>query len=150
MKKSRQIHSDALGDINGNFPVDHCAVAGEADYLFWFHFADGSFMPSAMFDMIVTMMGGSDNVMLKGLQNGLENAYKLAEAQLAKTNYIASDEFTVADIIMVFPLTTMRLFSPHDISAYPNIHAYLERISQRPALQRAIQKADPWFQLPIS
>src|SRR4030095_8763925 len=29
-----------------------------ADYLFWFHFASGSFMPSAMTDIVVTIMGG--------------------------------------------------------------------------------------------
>jgi glutathione S-transferase len=44
---------------------------------------------------------------------------------------------------MIFPLTTMRLFAPRDLSPYPNLRAYLQRIGERPAYRRAMQKADP-------
>jgi glutathione S-transferase len=40
--------------------------------------------------------------------------------------------------MMVFPLTTMRRFSPRDISGFAGIAAYLERIGRRPAYQRAM------------
>ena len=44
---------------------------------------------------------------------------------------------------MLFPLTTMRVFVPRDLSPYPNIRAYLQRIGERPAYQRAMKKGDP-------
>lgn len=44
---------------------------------------------------------------------------------------------------MVFGLTTMRAFAPRDLTPYPNIRAYLKRIGERPAYQRAMQKGDP-------
>ena len=44
---------------------------------------------------------------------------------------------------MLFPLTTMRVFAPRDLTPYPNIRAYLKRIGDRPAFQRASKKGDP-------
>jgi glutathione S-transferase len=44
---------------------------------------------------------------------------------------------------MGFPLTTMRAFAPRDLSPYPNILAYLQKIGQRPAYRSAMAKGDP-------
>ena len=52
-------------------------------------------------------------------------------------------ELTAADIMAVFSLTTMRSFFPLDLSPYPNTLAYLQRIGQREAYQRAMKKGDP-------
>jgi glutathione S-transferase len=46
---------------------------------------------------------------------------------------------------MVFSLTTMRIFLPLNLTPYPHILAYLQRIGARPAYQRAMQKGDPNF-----
>jgi glutathione S-transferase len=67
----------------------------------------------------------------------------LIEARLGEAEYFAGAEFTAADIIMGFPLTTMRHFTPMDYAPYPNLRAYLARIGARPAYQRAMQKSDP-------
>ena len=45
----------------------------------------------------------------------------------------------------VFSLTTMRSFFPLDLSPYPNTLAYLARIGQREAYQRAMKKGNPEF-----
>jgi glutathione S-transferase len=37
----------------------------------------------------------------------------------------------------------MRVFTPLDLTPYPNIRAYLKRIGGRPAYQRAMNKGDP-------
>ena len=47
----------------------------------------------------------------------------------------------------VFSLTTMRNFNPVDLSPYPNILAYLQRVAARPAYQRAMTKGDPGMPL---
>ena len=70
-------------------------------------------------------------------------SWDLVEQRLGQAPYFAGDELTAADIIMVFVLTTMRAFAQRDLSAYPNIRAYLKRVGARPAYQRAMAKGDP-------
>ena len=45
--------------------------------------------------------------------------------------------------MMVFSLTTMRIFMPLDLAPHPNILAYLQRIGARPAYRAAMHKGDP-------
>jgi glutathione S-transferase len=114
-----------------------------ADYLHWFHFSNGSMMPSGMIDMVVTMLAVADSPITASLRGRLDTAYDMVEARLGEAAYFAGSGFTAADIIMLFPLTTMRMFAARDLAPYPNILAYLQRIAMRPAYQRAIKKADP-------
>jgi glutathione S-transferase len=72
-----------------------------------------------------------------------EMTWTLVEKRLGEAPYFAGDDFTAADIIMGFPLTTMRAFAPHDLSPHPHILAYLQKIGARPAYQRAMAKGDP-------
>lgn len=113
------------------------------EYLRWFHFANGSMMPSWMMEMVVTMLSVADSPVTTSLRSRLNTAFDIVETRLGEAVYFAGSSFTAADIIMLFPLTTMRLFAPRDLAPYPNILAYLQRIAMRPAYQRAIKKADP-------
>jgi len=119
-----------------------------SDFLYWFHFANGSFMPAALINSITQHLG--DNPTMAGLRSRLDRGYEQIENRLGKFAFLAGDTFTAADIMILFPLTTMRVFSPRDISAYPNICGYLQRIAARPAFQRAMLKADPGFYPPLS
>jgi glutathione S-transferase len=113
-------------------------------YLFWLHFANGTMMPSELMGVISSMLGlPADNPLGKILGARGELAFALAEERLGQVQYFAGDELTAADIMMLFPLTTMRAFAKRDISALPNIRAYLARIGARPAYQRAMAKGDP-------
>lgn len=123
---------------------------GYAEYLFWFHFANGSLMPAAMIDMIAPSLGGGKEDVLAALRARLDRAYDQIEARLAVVPYLAEDRFTAADIITLFPLTTMRMFAPHSLADYPNIRNYLARIGERPAFQRAMARADPGFDVPLA
>ena len=67
----------------------------------------------------------------------------MIDRRLAEAEWFAGDRFTAADIMMVFPLSTMRLFSKLDLSDRPNIVAYLARIGERPPYRYAMQKGDP-------
>lgn len=114
-----------------------------ADYLFWWHFANGSMVPAAMTNGLLTRLGGGDGPLTQSLRARLDLAYDMAESRLRNASYFAGAELTAADILMVFPLTTMRRFSPRDVSRYPAMQAYLQRIGARPAYQRAMSKAEP-------
>lgn len=121
----------ALGPEHPNF----------ADYLFWFHFANGTMMPAAM-----GIMGSDPNdqgPVAQWMRARAERPWAMVEKRLGEAAYFAGDDFTAADIIMGFNLTTSRAFVPRDLAPYPNIRAYLQRIGQRPAYQRAMAKADP-------
>jgi glutathione S-transferase len=76
-----------------------------------------------------------------------QRAYRCMEAlnaHVADHSWLAGDTFTVADIMIGYPLTTRRqFFLPFDLSPYPNIRAYLKRIGDRPAYRRAMEKGDP-------
>lgn len=115
-----------------------------AQYLYWFHFANGTLQPGMGRNMVLRRLGlPPDNPVLLAMQGRLRHALGLVEARLGKADHFAGREFTAADIMAVFSLTTMRLFLPLDLAPYPNILAYLQRIGARPAYRRAMQKGDP-------
>jgi len=135
------------GDGRLKLEVDHPAFA---DYLFWFHFANGSVMPSSMVDLAARMLGAGPTGPLAALRERSDRAFAMIESRLGEVPYFAGAEFTAADIIMLFPLSTMREFAPRDLTPFPYTRAYLARIAARPAYQRAMAKADPGYSPPMS
>ena len=115
-----------------------------ADYLYWFHFANGNLQPVMGRSMMVGRIGlAPDHPVQTSVQGRLDRVMALVEQRLGEADYLAGSEFTAADIMSVFSLTTMRLFQPVDLKPYPNILAYLQHIGARPAYQRAMAKGDP-------
>ncbi|TNC13521.1 glutathione S-transferase family protein [Methylobacterium terricola] len=115
-----------------------------AAFLYWFHFANGNLQPVVGRLMIVNRVGLSpDHPVQVAVQGRLDRVMALIEARLGEVPYLAGDDFTAADIMSVFSLTTMRLFQPIDLAPTPNIRAYLRRIGERPAYRRAMAKGDP-------
>jgi glutathione S-transferase len=130
--------------IIGRYGSGRLAVAPDApnfaDYLFWFHFANASMLPS---QTGAPRDGAEESPRAQFMRARSERAWTLVEARLGASAYFAGDAFTAADIIMGFNLTTMRVFIPRDLSPYPNILAYLKVIGERPGYRRAMQKGDP-------
>lgn len=58
------------------------------------------------------------------------------ENHLSGKEYMALDKFTLADITAM-SVANMAVFVGYDLSAYSNITSWMERLSQRPAYQRA-------------
>jgi glutathione S-transferase len=114
-----------------------------ADYLYWFHFANGNLQPHAGRNMVLNRLGlPADNKVLLSARERMTRAYGLLETRLGEVPYLAGDEFTAADIMNLFSMTTMRYFSPWDMSPYPNVLAYIQRMAARPAYQAAMRKGD--------
>jgi glutathione S-transferase len=113
-------------------------------YLFWLHAANASILSSEMSGMIAGFLGApTDHPVMAMVGDRRDRGFALIEQRLGEAPYFAGKEFTAADIMMVFALTTMRAFAPRDLAAYPNIRAYLKRIGERPAYRRAMAKGDP-------
>ena len=123
--------------------------ANFADYLFWFHFANASMLPRSMVVMILKMAGAAEggDPRVAAMAARADQAFDMVEKRLGEADYFAGDAFTAADIMMTFSLTVMRMFAQRDLTPYPNIRAYLQRIGARPAYHRATQKADPGLPL---
>ena len=112
-----------------------------ADYLFWFHWSNATYMATRMIAMGVGFSGG-DGAKVPFVQDRMERSEGCMGQRLGEVPFFAGPELTLADIMMVYSLTTSRAFggaAPSD----PNTRAYLRRIAERPAYQRAMAKAEP-------
>ena len=119
-----------------------------AQFLFWFHFANGTLQALMGRCMILGRLKlADDNPVLVVAKERLDRAFDHVEARLSKVEYFAGDELTTADIMMGFSLTTMRYFLPYDFARLPHLRAYLKRIGGRPAYRRAMEKGDPGMAL---
>lgn len=117
---------------------------GFADFLYWFHFSNGNLQPVMSRNMLIRRLDlPADNPVRTSTEGRLTRVLGLIEARLGEHPYLAGPEFTAADIMSVFSLTTMRQFMPVDLAPYPEIRAYLARIGARPAYQRAMAAGDP-------
>ena len=112
-----------------------------ADHLFWFHFANGTMMTNGM--MAIAAMQAGATEMPPFVADRTRKAWAMVEQRLGEAAYFGGRELTTADIMMGFQLTTSRAFNNMSLDGMPNIKAYLQKIGQRPAYQRAMAKAEP-------
>ncbi|KAI0505751.1 putative glutathione S-transferase [Xylaria bambusicola] len=120
-----------------------------AQYLYWFHFANASLQSALMRDLALKIAGGtSDGTgrssdISKRFKEKLSIMLTMMDDRLATVPWLAGDQFSAADIMVVCCLTTMRCFNPYDLGEYENILAYLARVSARDGYRQARQKGDP-------
>jgi glutathione S-transferase len=119
-----------------------------APFLYWYHFANGTLQAAMGRSMILNRLKlPDDNPILLASKVRVDRAFDLVDARTREAEYLAGTEFTSADIMMGFSLTTMRYFLPYDLGRCPNIVRYLARIGARPAYRRAMEKGDPGMAL---
>lgn len=117
-----------------------------ADYLYFLHFTNGTFQPALIRTRLATSTGlPEDNFGVKLARAGMNKSLNILNERLRSNPWLAGDEFTAADIMVVFSLTTMRLFFPYDLEGYDALTAFLQRVGQREGYQRAMAKSDPGF-----
>ena len=123
---------------------------GFAQFLYWFHFANGTLQAAMGRLMILNRLKlPDDNPTLAAMKARVDRAFDLVDARVREAEYLAGS-FTTADIMMGFSLTTMRYFQPYDLARCPNVVKYLARIAARPAYRRAMEKGDPGMALLLS
>lgn len=115
-----------------------------AQYLFWFHFANATLQQLMMRVLTLQRVNvPDDHPYSKAIHERLDRALGAMDARLEKNQWLAGSEFTAADIMTAFGLTTMRQFTPVELGAYRNIVAYLQRVGARKGYQAAMGKGDP-------
>ena len=116
-----------------------------AQYLYWLHYAEGSLMQQLLREWSLERMLPDPDA-TPGMARVRANTrlhLSFIDEHLAKHPYFAGQAFTAADIMTVFSFTTLLHFRGLDLSPYPAITAYLERIKARPAYRKTMELAGP-------
>ncbi len=125
-------------------------------YNYWLHAAEGSFAPVMVMSLLLNRMEAAPmpffaRPIAKKLVNGVRDGYlnhttkvlfDYANDTLGKSQWLAGDEFSAADVIMSFPLEGFA--ARGNIALYKHISGFLDRIHARPAYQRAIEAGGPY------
>jgi glutathione S-transferase len=113
-----------------------------ARYIYWMHFAEGSLMSLMLIALVLSRVPEASESPVKArIFERMKQMLAFVDAQLAGHAYFAGAQFTAADVMMLFPFTTMRRFLEYDLVPYANIVAYLGRIEARPAYRKAMALA---------
>jgi glutathione S-transferase len=121
-------------------------------YTYWMHFAEGTAMPPLVMKLVFNRVErGPMPFFAKPIARGISAKVKSAfidphlarivthmDNELGRDGWFAGRDFTAADIQMSFPVEAAAARA--DAASSPNIKRYLERIHERPAYQRAIEK----------
>ncbi len=121
-------------------------------FIYWLHYAEGSAMPPLLLKLIFGMLPKQAPLPIrpfaflisKGVQTQLINPQiKLHmdywEHSLSENEWFAGNDFTAADIQMSFPLETATARAGATDNR-PHVGAFLHRIHNRPAYQRALHR----------
>ncbi|KAK4205509.1 glutathione S-transferase [Triangularia verruculosa] len=117
------------------------------DFLYWWHWSSSSFMPTVSRAFWLQQSDG-DKRQRELVEKRVEEGLKMLDERLKENNWLAGSEFTVADIMVVFPLTTFRYFWPGmPVGRYPNVLRYLGRVGEREGYRKAMARCEPEMEL---
>ncbi len=122
-------------------------------YTYWLHYAEGSLMPPLLLKLIFDQIEKQPMLFFirpiaKAISSNVKSSFiapqiKLhldyLEAELGKSQWFAGQEFTAADIQISFPLEAATARAGLNASR-PKLMDFLNRIHQRPAYQRALDR----------
>ncbi|QHB71106.1 glutathione S-transferase [Stenotrophomonas sp. 364] len=122
-------------------------------YRYWMHYAEGSAMPPLLMSLVFARVrkapmpffakpiarGIADKVMKGFVGPQLKLHLQWMERELGQSPWFAGERFTAADIQMSFPIQAAASRAG-SMDAYPKLQAFLQRIEQRPAYQRATER----------
>ncbi|MEP2235433.1 MAG: glutathione S-transferase family protein [Alteripontixanthobacter sp.] len=114
-----------------------------ADHLFWFHYTNGTFMTNGMMQLMLSMAQPQNEMPGQFVADRTAKAWDMVEKRLGEAEFFGGSQLTLADIMMVYCLTTGRMTRQTPLGDKPNTKAYLQRIGQREAYQRAWAKCEP-------
>lgn len=115
-------------------------------YLFWMQFNNN--LQSTLFIKLTFQTTGTapgaDNPMMATTQRREDGIYRALEQRLGESEYLGGPQFSCADIMSMFNLTSLGMLGARAIDdSLPNTLAYVQRISARPAYQKAMSIAGP-------
>lgn len=124
-------------------------------YLYWLHYAEGSAMPVLLLKLVFQRLPGAAPFFIRPLIRSVADRTQQSfinpqferhiaywEAELTKSPWFAGNAFTAADIQMSYPVENgVSRFGV--AKKYPAVDAFLARIRERPAYQKALARGGP-------
>jgi glutathione S-transferase len=123
---------------------------GRPGQLYWLNFPQGTLQPGLGRLLLLSTLNIPPSDPRASMQlSRIKNGFNYLNDHLSKpeNTWLAGEEFTAADVMCVFSLTTMRKFVEFDLSGYEGILGYLQRVSGREGYQRAMKRGDPEMDL---
>ena len=118
--------------------------AAYARYVYWLHFAEGSLMSLLLIVLVLSRVKeASASAVYARMRERMNRMLAFVDGEIAGGPWFAGAAFTAADVMMVFPFTTLRNFLDYELEPYANIVQYLQRIEARPAYRKAMSLAGP-------
>jgi glutathione S-transferase len=112
------------------------------DYLYWLQFNNNA--QSGFFvERVLEGTGHDGGIIGKAARRRTEGLFRQMNEHLADRRYLAGDDFTLADLMSGFAVITMPMFGARTMDDLPNIQRYADRLTQRPAWQKAMSIAGP-------
>ncbi|KAJ8111325.1 hypothetical protein OPT61_g6056 [Boeremia exigua] len=129
----------ALGPSHKNF----------ADYLYWFHFANCTLQPAIFRSAMLrgAIPNSATDPRFLGAEARVKKALSHMNDRLLANPWLAGEEFTAADVMTGWCVTTMRVFEPIDLTEYEGILGWVKRFNEREAYRTAMGKSDPDIKL---
>jgi len=119
------------------------AICDKLRYRQFLHYAEGSLMPPLLVLLVIKRLGLLGLPARKPILRMLDRHLDYCDLELSGRPYFAGDELTGADIMMSFPLEAAAARAGLD-SSRRHVWAWLQRIHERPAYQRALKAGGPY------
>ncbi len=127
-------------------------TADHRDYIYWLHYAEGSFMSPLLLKLVFDRLPKSDmpffiRPIVKGLAKKVNSTYIDKQIGLhvnhinefmSERTWFAGQSFSGADVQMSYPL--MAAAGRSDLSKHSNITEFIARIRDRRAFRKAIER----------
>ncbi len=112
-------------------------------YRQWLHYAEGSLMPPLLVKLVLGRIPLLGKLAQKKFQPMIDVHLDFIEKELSQRPWFAGDEMTAADVMMSFPLEAARSRAGLG-SSRPATVAWLAKVHERPAYQRALAAGGPY------
>jgi len=125
-------------------------------WTYWMYYAEGSAMTPLLMRLIFSTLPSRAPALIKPLvkmitapvisgyiEPQIKTHFDFIESELGKSTWFAGEDFSVADVIMSFPLEAGGARA-NAFLGRPKVKAFVERVHARPAYQRALEKGGPY------
>jgi glutathione S-transferase len=112
------------------------------DYMQWLHYSEGSAMLPLLLRLYVSRLADAGAPLMPRIDSETSNHLGYIDAHLKGRDYLLGSALTGADIQLSFvgEITAAR----GNISAYPNVDAWVRRFQARPAYKAALARGGPY------
>ncbi len=107
-------------------------------YIEWMHYAEGSLMLPLLLRLYTSKLGEAAAPLAPRIQSEIVNHFTYSAKGLGDKEFFAGGKLTGADAQMLFPLEAMNASGA--LEHFPNLKAYVERMQERPAYQRGLER----------